>query len=114
MVVAAGTFCSPAILLRSGIGPAAELVELGIPIKADLPGVGANLQEHPSVGCAVPIEPMDGPRYQVLVTWASRLVPAGWPFDMHLVPAFNSLPVPRSCSPSASPPGSPTSEGRVQ
>jgi len=81
VVVAAGTFCSPAILLRSGIGPAAELVELGIPVEADLPGVGANLQEHPSVGCAVPIQPMDGPRYQVLVTWASRLCPAGWPFE---------------------------------
>jgi choline dehydrogenase len=34
------------VLLLSGIGPAAELRELGIPVQADLPGVGRNLQDH--------------------------------------------------------------------
>jgi hypothetical protein len=38
---------SPAILLRSGIGPAAALAGLGIEPVADLPGVGANLADHP-------------------------------------------------------------------
>jgi choline dehydrogenase len=47
IVLAAGTYGTPAILLRSGIGPAAELSALGIPVGVDLPGVGANLHDHP-------------------------------------------------------------------
>ena len=46
VIVAGGTYCSPAILLRSGIGPKADLDELGIPCQVDLPGVGKNLQDH--------------------------------------------------------------------
>ena len=36
-----------AILLRSGLGPPESLGALGIPLVAPLPGVGANLQNHP-------------------------------------------------------------------
>ncbi len=36
VIVAAGTYGSPAILMRSGIGPAAELQRLGMPVNADL------------------------------------------------------------------------------
>lgn len=46
VVLSAGVIGSPAILLRSGIGPAADLKALGIPVVLDLPGVGANLQDH--------------------------------------------------------------------
>jgi choline dehydrogenase len=46
VVVSAGTIESPALLLRSGIGPASELRELGIDVTADLPGVGRNLHDH--------------------------------------------------------------------
>ncbi len=49
-VLCAGVYGSPAILLRSGIGPAYHLTELGIPIRSALPGVGANLHDHPGVG----------------------------------------------------------------
>ena len=45
----AGTYGSPAILLRSGIGPAEELQKTGIITKIDLPGVGRNLHDHPGV-----------------------------------------------------------------
>jgi 5-(hydroxymethyl)furfural/furfural oxidase len=45
VILAAGALHSPALLLRSGIGPAADLNPLGIPILADLP-VGQNLQNH--------------------------------------------------------------------
>lgn len=45
-VLAAGALGSPAILQRSGIGEAATLQSLGIPVKHDLPGVGGNLQDH--------------------------------------------------------------------
>jgi len=46
VVLSAGALDSPAILQRSGIGPAALLDGLGIPVVADLPGVGANLHDH--------------------------------------------------------------------
>lgn len=45
----AGAYGSPAILLRSGIGPAADLRELGIPVVTDRAGVGAHLLDHPGV-----------------------------------------------------------------
>jgi choline dehydrogenase len=46
VVLAAGAIGSVELLLRSGIGPAADLRALGIPIALDRPGVGANLQDH--------------------------------------------------------------------
>jgi choline dehydrogenase len=46
VILSAGTFGSAAILLRSGVGPAAHLKELGIPILLDAP-VGNRLKEHP-------------------------------------------------------------------
>jgi choline dehydrogenase len=46
VVLAAGALASPAILLRSGVGPADELAALGIDVVADLPGVGRNLHDH--------------------------------------------------------------------
>jgi choline dehydrogenase len=45
-VLAAGAIGSPAILQRSGIGPAEHLKALGIPVVLDAPDVGANLQDH--------------------------------------------------------------------
>ena len=50
ITLTAGAIASPAILLRSGIGPAAELTALGIDVVADRGGVGAVLLDHPSVG----------------------------------------------------------------
>lgn len=47
VILAAGGIYSPTLLLRSGIGPAAELASLGIPSVLDRPGVGRNLQNHP-------------------------------------------------------------------
>lgn len=46
VILSAGAIGSPVILLRSGIGPAAELETLGIPLVEDLPGVGKNLHDH--------------------------------------------------------------------
>jgi choline dehydrogenase len=46
VVLAGGSYGSPAILLRSGVGPAADLAELGINVVADLP-VGRHLQDQP-------------------------------------------------------------------
>lgn len=46
VIVTAGAVGSPKLLLLSGIGPAAQLHDLGIPCVLDLPGVGRNLQDH--------------------------------------------------------------------
>jgi choline dehydrogenase-like flavoprotein len=46
VILAAGSFVSPHLLMLSGIGDAAELQRFGIPIVVDLPGVGKNLQDH--------------------------------------------------------------------
>jgi choline dehydrogenase len=57
-VLVAGVYGSPSVLLRSGIGPAKDLRHLGIPTAIDLPGVGANLHDHP--GVALEYEPTPG------------------------------------------------------
>ncbi|MFE2757928.1 GMC family oxidoreductase [Actinosynnema sp. NPDC059335] len=49
VVLSAGAYNSPQLLLLSGVGPAAELAGLGIPVVLDQPEVGRNLQDHPSV-----------------------------------------------------------------
>jgi choline dehydrogenase len=49
VVVAAGAYGSPAVLLRSGLGPAQELAEASIEARANLPGVGRNLIDHPAL-----------------------------------------------------------------
>jgi 5-(hydroxymethyl)furfural/furfural oxidase len=53
IVVSSGALQSPALLMRSGVGPARELAELGISVVLDKPGVGKHLMEHPGVnfGC---------------------------------------------------------------
>jgi 5-(hydroxymethyl)furfural/furfural oxidase len=53
VIVSAGAIHSPALLMRSGIGPAAELQQLGIAPRVDRPGVGRNLQNHPYLNFAL-------------------------------------------------------------
>jgi choline dehydrogenase len=52
VIVCAGALGSPALLMRSGIGPGEELRQHGIPIVHNLPGVGRNLQEHSACATA--------------------------------------------------------------
>ena len=49
VILAGGAVNSPQLLMLSGIGPADDLRELGIPVMADSPGVGGNLSDHPIV-----------------------------------------------------------------
>ena len=46
VIVCGGTLGSPLVLMRSGIGPAEDLRRLGIAVRVELPGVGANLADH--------------------------------------------------------------------
>jgi choline dehydrogenase len=88
VVVTAGAYASPAILMRSGIGPAAGLRHLGIRVAADLPGVGGNLIDHPLVAVDLPTTPgFTGPRFQMMLTMRSRLADPGGPPDLHLFAA---------------------------
>ena len=50
VILCGGAFNSPQLLLLSGIGPKAELEALNIPLVADLPGVGRNLQDRYEIG----------------------------------------------------------------
>jgi choline dehydrogenase-like flavoprotein len=47
VILCAGAFHSPQLLMVSGVGPAQELKKFDIPVIHDLPGVGQNLQDHP-------------------------------------------------------------------
>ncbi len=78
VIVTAGALASPALLARSGIGPADELAALGIRCVVDNPHVGANLMDHP--GTLIFLAPTDpdlcdpfGPAYQIGIRWTSGL-----------------------------------------
>ncbi len=46
VIISGGAINSPVLLMNSGVGPAAELTQVGIEVHHDLPGVGKNLQDH--------------------------------------------------------------------
>lgn len=54
VVLAAGAFGSPQLLMLSGIGPSSTLARFGIEVQCDAPEVGANLQDHPMAVIAFP------------------------------------------------------------
>jgi choline dehydrogenase len=98
VIVAAGSYGSPAILLRSGIGPAAQLRELDLPVAVDLPGVGANLADHPLVAVDLSAAPgRRGPALQVLLRMRSALAAPEDPPDLNL---FTSGPYDDAAIPS--------------
>lgn len=70
VVLSAGAFGTPVLLLRSGIGPGSDLQALGIDVVVDSPGVGANLHDHPEL--YVEYEVRD-PTYSSAMKWTSML-----------------------------------------
>ena len=88
VILAAGSYASPAILLRSGIGPAAHLREMTVDVVADLPGVGANLADHPLVAVDLACSTAaGGAPFGVILSMRSGLAEPGNPPDLHLFPA---------------------------
>lgn len=66
ITLAAGAIGTPSILLRSGVGAAAEVRSLGLDVVLDAPGVGTNLKDHQAVfmtALAAPDVPQDPARY---------------------------------------------------
>ncbi|MBX3014373.1 MAG: mycofactocin system GMC family oxidoreductase MftG [Caldilineaceae bacterium] len=93
VIVSAGAIASPHLLLHSGIGPASELRQLGLPVVQDLPGVGQNLRDHPQVLFVLRTKP------EVPVDWrtprlntALRYTASGSALrnDMVLIPSANA------------------------
>lgn len=84
VILSAGVYGSPAILLRSGIGPAAHLREVGVAPTVGLPGVGKNLADHPGVDLdagAGGDAASDAPLHTI-ATFRSTAQPADGPPDM--------------------------------
>jgi choline dehydrogenase len=83
VVLCAGAIHSPAILMRSGIGPAEALQAIGITPLVDVPGVGQNLGEHASITLDLQLRPeawassVDVRPIMCLVRYSSRLAGAG-------------------------------------
>ena len=96
VILTGGTFLTPTVLLRSGIGPAADLQALGIDVAVDSPGVGANLHDQPFVlmswegsgdmDAAMTARAAAGwaPDEQVMAKCASSFDPEV--FDVHILP----------------------------
>jgi len=88
VVLSAGSYCSPAILLRSGIGPSKHLADLDIAVVVDSSGVGSNLIDHPLASIDLPTSPgYVGPRFQATLSMRSSLAAPDGPPDLHVFPA---------------------------
>lgn len=76
VVLSAGTYGSPAILMRSGVGPAEHLRSVRIPVRLNLPGVGANLADHPGadIDCGYRGPARRAPILHVVATFHSSAV----------------------------------------
>ena len=88
VVLAAGAYGSPAILLRSGLGPADDLRAAGIAVLRDVPGVGQDLREHPLLGLRLATysapHSAANPLFQTVLTLKSSPSLPG--HDIHIVP----------------------------
>ena len=103
VIVCAGAVGSPQLLMLSGIGPAEHLRGVGIDPVADLPGTGANLQDHPvAMACYASAVALPRSRYNHGETYSALSSPlaGAWP-DLQLFPIL--LPV--------APPGLPAPAG---
>jgi choline dehydrogenase len=100
VILCAGAIGSAQLLLLSGIGPASQLRALGLDPVADLPGVGANMQDHPiillSYTTRVPLPPSQYNHGEMYAALRSQLA-GGWP-DLHLFPILLPL-APAGCAP---------------
>lgn len=85
VILSGGTYGSPAILLRSGVGPADELLALGIDVVADLP-VGQRLQDQPAYANAYALAPgyLEMTPAVGSLLWTASAEAAGDELDIHV------------------------------
>jgi choline dehydrogenase len=89
VVLAAGAVGSPHLLLLSGIGPADELRAAGVPVVADVPGVGAGFTDHPHVYVGFrPVRPLPPPpgRLPLHGVLHATSVDSSFPGDLEILP----------------------------
>ena len=89
VIVSAGALQSPVMLMRAGIGPGAALNAAGVPVLADRPGVGANLQNHQLLQLVFHLTPAGrapaGMRGHTTASWRYSSGLAGCPVkDMYI------------------------------
>lgn len=86
VVLSLGAVQTPTVLMRSGLGPAAHLRNVGIDVLADLPGVGANLDDHVQFGCVWEAADQPLPATAVgraVCFWGQQSAEQGPPFVMY-------------------------------
>jgi choline dehydrogenase len=89
VVLSAGAVGSPHLLLISGVGPAEDLRSAGIPVVADLPGVGADFTDHPTVYVGYrPAHPLPMPPGRLPLHGVLHTTSAGSPVpgDLEILP----------------------------
>jgi choline dehydrogenase len=89
VVLAAGAVGSPHLLLLSGIGPADDLRAAGVPVVADVPGVGAGFTDHPHVYVGFrPVRPLPPPpgRLPLHGVLHATSVDSSFPGDLEILP----------------------------
>lgn len=80
--MSAGVFGTPQILIASGVGPGAQVQELGVPIVLDVPGVGQNLQDHISA-LLIYRARVDEHTVGITPRGAARMLKAMWDWRRH-------------------------------
>ncbi|KAK0642866.1 GMC oxidoreductase-like protein [Cercophora newfieldiana] len=112
VVLSAGVFGSTAVLQRSGIGSASFLKNLGIPVVVDLPGVGANLQDHsgpvvtwqyatpPNFTAPMP-QDMLNPPFAAAAAAAFNSTPATGPYTLAMSDSFIFISLPNMTTPAS-------------
>ncbi len=90
VIVCAGAINSPQLLQLSGIGPADVLHAKGIPVVHDLPGVGANLQDHLQIRSVYKIS--DAPTLNTLAATRLGKLRIGWEYLLHRTGPMSMAP----------------------
>src|SRR6266436_3901127 len=96
IILTAGAIVSPQLLMLSGVGPAAHLQQMGLPVVHVVPGVGQNLRDHPNIRVPVQVKddfPLDpkAPRTQLALRYTA--VGSSDRNDIHIMQSSFSSPI---------------------